>query len=53
MPCRQYAGSNHKLGIQPVAFGDGSVRNIGYLPYGAQWISDGDSYQSSLIVSYY
>jgi len=47
-----YSGSPHVASFQPVAFSDGSVRNLSWLPYGAQWINDGDSYNSNLVISY-
>jgi prepilin-type N-terminal cleavage/methylation domain-containing protein len=46
------SGSAHRGGFQPVAFADGSVRNINYLGYGQTYIADGDSYNSDVFVGY-
>jgi prepilin-type N-terminal cleavage/methylation domain-containing protein len=39
----RYAGSSHVAGFQPVAFADGSVRNLNFLRFGMQWINDGST----------
>jgi prepilin-type N-terminal cleavage/methylation domain-containing protein len=44
----EYPGSAHVAGYQPVAFADGSVRTLAGVPYGAQWINDGDSVDANL-----
>jgi prepilin-type N-terminal cleavage/methylation domain-containing protein len=42
-----YHGSSHTAGVQPVGMADGSVRNYTYLPYGADGINDGQSFDDT------